>query len=90
VVVLILERVPPSLKGELSRWLLEIKAGVFVGSISGMVRDRLWEKACASAKGGAGMLVHSSNTEQGFEIRLWGSPSSAVADFEGLWLVHHS
>ncbi len=46
MIVLILEKVPTSLRGELTRWLLELKAGVFVGKVSAMVRDRLWEHVC--------------------------------------------
>ena len=41
---MILEKVPPSLRGELTRWFLEPKAGVFVGHVGAMVRDRLWQK----------------------------------------------
>lgn len=44
MVVLIVESVPPALRGELSKWMLEPKAGVFVGTISAAVRDLLWEK----------------------------------------------
>jgi CRISPR-associated protein Cas2 len=44
MVVLILERAPARLRGELTRCMLEPKARVFVGSISGLVRDLLWEK----------------------------------------------
>jgi CRISPR-associated protein Cas2 len=44
MVVMILERVPVGLRGELTWWMLEPKAGVFVGRLSGMVRDLLWEK----------------------------------------------
>ena len=47
MVVLILERVPPGLRGELTRWFLEPQAGVFVGRVSAAVRERLWEKAAA-------------------------------------------
>ncbi len=41
MVVIILEKVPAGLRGELTRWLLELKAGVFVGKVSAMVRERL-------------------------------------------------
>lgn len=87
MVVMILERVPGSLRGELTRWMLEPKAGVFIGTVSAMVRDRLWEKACASMAGGAGMLIYNSDTEQGFAIRFWGATNRLVVDFEGLSLI---
>ncbi|MBI2889995.1 MAG: type I-E CRISPR-associated endoribonuclease Cas2 [Nitrospirae bacterium] len=87
MVVMILERVSPGLRGELTRWYLEPHAGVFVGRVSAMVRDRLWEKACGSAKDGGCVMIHSSNTEQGFAIRTWGRTARSINDFEGLFLV---
>ena len=87
MVVLILERVPPGLRGELTRWFLEPKAGVFVGSVSAMVRDKLWEKACRQARGGGCVMMYSSDNEQGFRIRSWGETARSVEDFEGLFLV---
>ncbi len=87
MVVIMVERVPASVRGELTRWMLEPRAGVFVGSVSAMVRDRLWEKVCGSLRGGAGMLVYSADNEQGFSMRLWGSASRSIADFDGLLLI---
>ena len=85
--VMILENVPVSLRGELTRWLLEVKAGVFVGNVSAMVRDRLWKKVCADSKGGACMMLWSANNEQGFNIDFWGATSRIVTDWEGLKLL---
>lgn len=90
MVMIVMERVPPSLRGELTRWMLELKPGVFVGKLSGMVRDKLWETVCAGMKGGAGLLVHSSDSEQGFAIRYWGDPTRTTVDYEGLWLIRRA
>jgi len=87
MVVLILERVPTGLRGELTRWFLEPKAGVFVGRVSAMVRDKLWEKACRQAKEGGCAMIYSSDSEQGFRIRTWGETGRSIEDFEGLFLV---
>lgn len=87
MVVFILEKVPRSLRGELTRWLLEPQSGVFVGKVSGMVRDRLWGKVCASAATGGAILCHSADTEQGFELSYTGRTKRSLEDFEGLWLV---
>jgi len=87
VVVMILESVSPGLRGELTRWLLEPKVGVFVGRISGMVRDKLWEKACNHADNGGCLLIYSGPTEQGFHIRSWGRTTRKIEDFEGIFLV---
>ena len=86
--ILILERVPATLRGELSRWMVEPRTGVFVGKVSAMVRDRLWDKARLGAKSGAGMLLYSSPTEQGFLARSFGDTSRDLVDWEGLTLVY--
>ena len=89
MVVIVLESVPASVRGELTRWLLELRAGVFVGNISAMVRDKLWEMICGKLPGNkaGGFLLHSSDTEQGYTIRSWGTTSKVVEDFDGLFLV---
>ena len=87
MVILILERVPKNLRGELIRWMLEPKAVVFVGKVSAMVRDKLGERVCAKGDEGAALLIHNSSTEQGFTIRTWGDTKRKVVDFEGLWLI---
>lgn len=88
MIVLVVERVPPSVRGELTRWLLEPKVGVFVGNVSAMVRDKLWERVCKGLKGReGGLLAYSTDTEQGFAIRVHGETSRLVVDFEGLTLI---
>lgn len=87
MMVLIVERAPPGLRGELTRWLLEPQAGVFVGQVSALVRQKLWERTCKGLRGGAAILIWRSNNEQGFEFQLWGDPSRTVTDWEGLKLI---
>jgi len=41
--IVILEKVPATVRGELSRWLIEPRKGIFVGQISAIVREKLWE-----------------------------------------------
>ncbi|MFH0800830.1 MAG: type I-E CRISPR-associated endoribonuclease Cas2e [bacterium] len=84
---MILENVPVSLRGKLSRWMLEPKAGVFVGTISAMVREKLWEKVCDRSKEGGCTLIYSTNNEQGFAIRSYGNCTREVIDIEGLFLI---
>ena len=89
MVVLSLESVSPSLRGELTRWMLEPRAGVFVGALSALVRDKLWEKACQKAGEGGCLMLYSANNEQGFEIRYWGKTKRCVTDWDGLKLITH-
>jgi CRISPR-associated protein Cas2 len=85
--VIILERVPTGVRGELSRWMLEIQAGVFVGVVSALVRDLLWERICDNMRDGAGSMTYQTNSEQGFAIRVCGKTSRKLRDFDGLQLI---
>jgi len=85
--VLVLERVPTSLRGELTRWLLEPRTGVFVGNVSAQVRDLLWLRVRERLGDGGAMLVHNADTEQGFAVRAIGDPSRELADYDGMTLV---
>ena len=87
MVVLILENVPPGLRGQITRWMIQPRAGVFVGKVSGMVRDKLWEAVEKHARGGSGIMLHSQNTEQGFAVRTFGDPSREMIDIEGVILA---
>ena len=88
MMVLIVRNVRPSLRGHLSRWLVQPQAGIFVGHLSGRVRDRLWENVCREldVKGGSAILVHPEASEQGYRMVSHGEPDRAMADFEGLTL----
>ena len=82
--VIILERVTPGLRGKLTRWLVEIHAGVFVGKISPRVRDKLWKAVqCARRLGACTLAFHAPN-EQGFVLATAGDASRTLVDFDGL------
>lgn len=87
MVVILLENVRTGLRGELSRWLFEVKAGVFVGKVSALVRDELWDFVAARLGKGSAVMLFPMNTEQGFDVRTLGNPSRQLVDIEGLWLV---
>ena len=87
MVVMVLETVPVGLRGELTRWLIEPHAGLFVGHVTAMVRDRLWEKCCKGAKDGGVLQIWTTNTEQKFQMRVYGNTKREVVDFDGLQLI---
>lgn len=87
MIVMILEKVSASLRGELTRWLIEPRTGVFVGHVSARVRDGLWEK-CNTGKSAGGIVqIWSSNTEQHFKMRMAGDTSRQLVENEGLQLI---
>jgi len=87
LVVMVLERVPPAVRGELTRWMIEPQAGVFVGTLSALVRDRLWERLQKALAGGAAMQLWSTNNEQGFAVRTTERMRREIVESDGLYLV---
>lgn len=85
--LLILERVGPSVRGDISRWLIEVKAGVFVGRISRRVREGLWERCLKRAEGGSVLMIWSANTEQGFDLWHHQCQGRIPVKLEGIWLT---
>jgi CRISPR-associated protein Cas2 len=87
VTVLLLERVSKSVRGDLSRWLLEVQAGVFVGHVTPRVRDALWERAVARSDEGSVLMLWRAPTEQGFDLRAHNPKGDVPVDCEGIWLM---
>ncbi len=87
MVILICEKAPDSLRGELSRWMIEPKTGVFVGKMSAVVRDKLWQRVQQKIKSGAAIMAYPANNEQGFVIKSHGKTTRELIDYDGLMLV---
>ncbi|WP_328335828.1 MULTISPECIES: type I-E CRISPR-associated endoribonuclease Cas2e [unclassified Streptomyces] len=85
--VIVLTNCPPGLRGFLTRWLLEISAGVFIGNPSARIRDVLWNEVQQYAGQGRALLAHTSNNEQGFTFRTH-DHAWRPTDHEGLTLIH--
>ncbi len=86
--VIVLERVTPGVRGRLTRWMLEVQAGVFVGKLSPRVRDAVWgEVRTKLGSLGASMLLYAAANEQGFVMESLGDTSRECVDFDGLMLL---
>lgn len=70
MVVIVLTACPVGLRGYLTRWLLEISAGVFVGKVNPRIRDELWNRVLEMAKDGRALMVFAANNEQGLDFRV--------------------
>ena len=87
MVVMILEKVPTALRGELTRWLIEPHSGVFVGHVNARVRERLWDKCRKAKRTGGVVQLWSTNTEQRFQMRACGDTQREIVEFNGLQLI---
>ncbi len=70
MVVLVLTACPVGLRGHLTRWLLEVSAGVFVGKVTPRVRDLMWDRVVELAKDGRAIMIHSTRSEQGLAFKV--------------------
>ncbi|QYH20187.1 type I-E CRISPR-associated endoribonuclease Cas2 [Corynebacterium aquatimens] len=86
MIVLVVTACPAGLRGDLTKWLLEVTPGVFVGTPSARIRDLLWDRTVALCKDGRALLVYSSNSEQGMEFRTH-RHSWVPTDFDGITLM---
>jgi CRISPR-associated protein Cas2 len=86
MLVIVLENAPPRLRGFLSRLLLEIRAGVFVGSYSARVRERLWETIQREIRPGNAVMAWASPNDAGFDFDTCGENRRIPVVLDGLKL----
>jgi CRISPR-associated protein Cas2 len=64
-----------------------VKTGTFVGRVSAMVRDKLWELVRAKSRAGGCLMVYNTNNEQGFLLKTYGDTARELIDFDGITLI---
>ena len=87
MLVVVTENVPPRLRGRMAIWLLEVRAGVYVGDVSARVREMIWQQIISLADEGNVVMAWATNTESGFEFQTWGENRRVPVDIDGLRLV---
>lgn len=87
MLMVVTETVPPRLRGRLAVWLLEVRAGVYVGDVSRKIREMIWEQINALAENGNVVMAWATNTESGFDFQTYGENRREPIDFDGLRLV---
>ncbi|MEV0810317.1 type I-E CRISPR-associated endoribonuclease Cas2e [Micromonospora sp. NPDC050200] len=84
--VIVLIAVAEGLRGHLTRWMIEVAAGVFVGNPSARVRDRLWTLLATRVGDGQAIMIEPAQNEQGWAIRTAGRDRWLPVDLDGLIL----
>jgi len=87
MLVIVTENVPPRLRGRLAVWLLEIRAGVYIGNPSKRLREFIWNQVIDGAESGNAVMAWSTNTESGYDFQTLGKNRRIPIDFDGLRLV---
>lgn len=88
MVVLAVENMPDGDRGEITKWLIEAKAGVFVGNVNSLIRDIIWEKVEQNKNlETSALMIYTDNSEQGYSMKMTGNPRRYIVDFEGLTFI---
>ncbi|HBA55974.1 type I-E CRISPR-associated endoribonuclease Cas2e [Syntrophorhabdus aromaticivorans] len=87
MLVIVVENVPPRLRGRLAIWLLEVRAGVYVGNVTRRVREMIWDTVTKGMEDGNAVMAWSTNTESGYDFLTWGSNRREPVEMDGLKLV---
>ena len=87
MMVVVVQNAPARLRGRLAAWLLEVRAGVYVGNYSARTREMIWEQVTAYIDTGDAVIVWRAPTDQGFSFDTIGASRRRPVDFDGLTLV---
>ncbi len=87
MLVIVTENVPHRLRGRLAVWLIEIRAGVYVGDLSTKVREMIWQQVEVGIEDGNAIMAWSTNTESGFDFLTLGENRRLPIELDGLKLV---
>ena len=87
MLVIVLENAPPRLRGRLAIWLLEIRAGVYVGHYSAKVRAHIWSQVEAGLGEGNAVMAWRVNNEAGFDFITLGQNRRIPVEIDGAKLV---
>lgn len=87
MLVIVVENVPHRLRGRLAVWLIEIRAGVYVGDLSAKVREMIWSQVEDGIEEGNAIMAWSTNTESGFDFLTLGENRRLPVEIDGLKLV---
>ncbi len=85
--MIVLEKAPPSLRGRLSVWMVELRSGVYAGNYSVRVRDMIWDQVVSGiGKGNAVMAWHTPN-DAGFDFETVGVNRRIPREMDGIKLI---
>ena len=87
MLVIVTENVPPRLRGRLGLWLVEVRAGVYVGDVSRRVREMIWNNLEEGVDDGNAVMAWTSNNESGFDFLTLGANRRIPVEMDGIKLV---
>ena len=87
MMVVVTTNVPPRLRGRLAVWLLEVRAGVYIGHYSVKTRSMVQDTVRDLIGDGDAVVAWASPNDAGFEFETFGANRRIPVEFDGLRLV---
>jgi len=87
MLTVVVENAPPRLRGRLAVWLLEVRAGVYVGNYGRRTRERIWEEVRGAIGDGNAVIAWTASNDAGFAFDTCGTSRRVPVDFDGFTLV---
>jgi CRISPR-associated protein Cas2 len=88
--VIVVENTPDRLRGRLRVYMIEIRAGVYVGNLSFKAREMVWETVGEELGEGNAVMAWKTNTENGFDFLTAGVNRRMPVEMDGIKLVSFS
>ena len=89
--VVVMEKVPARLRGVLALWLVDIRAGVYVGDYSIKVREMIWSiverEFSKVVTSGSVVMMWSTNNDAGYDLKMLGDNRRTPIDVDGVKLI---
>ena len=90
MLVIVVNNAPPRLRGRLAVWLLEIRAGVYVGNYSRRTREMIWEQVTEEIADGDAIITWAAPNDAGYDFDTCGVNRRVPVDLDGVKLVQFS
>lgn len=87
MMVVVTNNVPPRLRGRLAVWLLEVRAGVYIGNYSARTRQMIGDQVRDLIGEGDAVIAWAAPNDAGFEFETFGQNRRVPVDFDGFRLV---
>ena len=69
MMVVVTNNVPPRLRGRLAVWLLELRAGVYIGNYSAKTRAMIWDNVCELIGDGDAVIAWAAPMTRGLSLK---------------------
>ncbi|MGB3907277.1 MAG: type I-E CRISPR-associated endoribonuclease Cas2e [Methanomethylovorans sp.] len=87
MLVIVLENAPDRLRGRLAVWLLEVRAGVYVGDYSVKVREMIIQNIVEGLEEGNAVILWKCPNEAGFDFITLGENRRIPKEMDGIKLI---